>query len=281
MRKLISLLLMLILLVTLIGCGEKAGEKGQMNEGESETKELDPNQTEVFQIRQDPLPFEVVIKSLRPVGKEIAKQTPAKAFRVSENPYDQSFAIGVISADAVMAISSQDETKLRSYTEVLIEYSKNIGLKDEILMMADEIQSVLGTNNADKWERLEELIIKYQIEVELALYEADMLDQFTLMQLGGWSEGLYRISSMYLENWDEKGAKIINQKGIVNSLINNLQYIKSNKIKEAKYYSLASEGYAKIKDIIYSVGDDQFYTKDDLNHVNKITKEIVESIQKK
>ena len=269
MRRLISLILVLFVLVVLTACGEKAKDH-------SETSKV----SEEFQIRMDPLPFKNVLESLRPVSKELAKQTPTEAYRVSENIYEQSFAIGVISADAVMAISSKDESKLKGYTEVLNDYSKNIGLKDEILTMADDIQVVLSDNNDNKWDKLEELIVKYQNQVEIALYESSMLDQFTLMQLGGWSEGLYRISSVYLENWDEKGAKIINQKGIINALIHNMAYIESQKIKEAKYYSIATEGYAKIKEIIYSVEDDQFYTKEDVEHVNKITGEIVKSLKK-
>ncbi len=269
MRKIISAILVLVVLIALIACGEK-----------SETKTQDKKETFDYQIRMDPLPFKNVLESLRPVSKELALQTPVEAYRVSENVYEQSFAIGVISADAVMAISSRDESKLKGYTEVLMEYSKNIGLKDEILRMADEIQNVLSNNDEDKWLHLEKLIINYQTEVELAFYQEEMLDQYTLMQLGGWSEGLYRISSLYLKNWDEKGAKIINQRGIVNSLINNLTLIQSTKIKEAKYYSVATEGYTMIKDIIYSVEENQFYTIEDLEKINKISAKIVESVKK-
>lgn len=269
MRKVISVLLVLIVLIALIACGGK-----KENKTDEATESFD------YQIRMDPLPFKNVLESLRPVAKELALQTPTEAYRVSENVYEQSFAIGVISADAVMAISSKDESKLKGYTEVLMEYSKNIGLKDEILKMADEIQFVLGNNADDKWAQLEKLIINYQEQVELTFYEEEMLDQYTLMQLGGWSEGLSRITALYLENWDEKGAKTINQKGIINSLINNLKIIQSKKIQEAEYYTLASEGYAKIKEIIYSVEDDQFYTQADLEKINKISSGIVDSLRK-
>lgn len=270
MRKLISAILVLIVLMTVIGCGEKV-----------ETQIQDNAETVEFPLRGDYLPFEVVMGNLRPVAKELAAQTPVEVYKVSENIYEQSFAIGVISADAVLAITSRDESKLKGYTEVLIEYSKNIQLKDEILKMADEIQVVLSNSDENKWEQLEKLIIDYQTEVQNALYDALMFDQFTLMQLGGWSEGLYRITTVYLKNWDEKDVKgAINQKGILNDVINNLTYIQSNKIKEAKYYGLATEGYAKIKDIIYSVNEDEFYTQKDVEHINKISAEIVNSIKR-
>ena len=180
-----------------------------------------------------------------------------------------------------MAISSREESKLKAYTETLIEYSKNIGLKDEILKMADEIQSVLSTGSANKWERLEKLIIQYQTEVELAFYQEGMLDQYTLMQLGGWAEGLNSISALYADHWDEKGAKTINQRGIVNALLNNLELIQSEKIKSEKYYDLATIGFKRIKEIIYSVDADEFYTREDLQEVNKISHEIVESVRNK
>lgn len=273
MRRSISAILVLIVLFALLGCGEK-------KQAETAKKEDVKTESVDYQIRMDPLPFKNVLESLRPVSKELALQTPTEAYKVSENVYEQSFAIGVISADAVMAISSRDESKLKGYTELLIEYSKNIGLKDEILKMADEIQYVLGNNENDKWDNLEKLIFEYQTQVELAFYQEEMLDQYTLMQLGGWSEGLYRISNLYLKNWDPEGAKTINQRGIVNALINNLDLILSDKIKEAKYYEVAREGFAKIKKIIYSVEEDGYYSKDDIKKINEISAKIVNSVRK-
>jgi hypothetical protein len=273
MRRSISAILVLIVLFAFIGCGEKSKSDEAVTD-QVKTESMD------FQIRMDPLPFKNVLESLRSVSKELAQQTPTEAYKVSENVYEQSFAIGVISADAVMAISSRDESKLKAYTELLIEYSKNIGLKDEILKMADEIQYVLENNDANKWEHLEKLIYEYQTQVELAFYQEEMLDQYTLMQLGGWSEGLYRITNLYLNNWDQEGAKTINQRGIVNALINNLDLIQSSKIKEADYYRISKEGFAMIKKIIYSIQEDSYYTKDDIKKINEISAKIVNSVRK-
>lgn len=270
MKKVISAILVLILLIAIIGCGEK-----------SETKTAENTEAVTNPIRTDELPFQTVMEGLRPVSKELATQLPADAYKVSENVYEQSFAIGVISADAVMAISSHDNSKLKGYTEVLMEYSKNIGLKDEILKMADEIQSVLSQNDDGKWEKLEKLIINYQTEVQYALYDAEMFDQFTLMQLGGWSEGLNRITSVYLKNWDEKAAReAINQKGIINGLVYNLTYVQSNKIKEAKYYTIAFDGFKEIKEIIFSINEEEFYSMKQVEKINVISSEIVNSLRK-
>lgn len=270
MRKLITAMLVLIVLTALVGCGEKTKKSGVSKNGSVD-----------YQIRMDPLPFKNVTESLKPVAKELAFYTPKEAYKVSENVYEQSFAIGVISADAVMAISSREESKLKAYTETLVGYSKNIGLKDEILKMADEIQMVLSTGDVNKWGHLEKLIIQYQIEVETAFYQEGMLDQYTLMQLGGWAEGLNSITALYIDHWDEKGAKTINQRGIINALLNNLDLIQSEKIKSEKYYSLSTEGFKRIKEIIYSIEADQFYTREDLQEVNKISREIVESVRNK
>ncbi len=270
MRKVISAILVLIVLVALVACGEKSETKTPANEEAVQNP-----------IRVDELPFKTVIEGLRPVAKELALQTPVNAFKVSENIYEQSFAIGVISADAVLAISSKDDTKLKGYTEVLIEYSKNIGLKDEILKMADEIQSVLSNNEETKWEQLEKLILEYQTQVQYALYDAVMYDQFTLMQLGGWSEGLNKITSIYLKNWDEKAVKdAINQKAIINGLVYNLTYVQSKKIKESAYYNIAFDGFKEIKEIIYSISDEEFFSIEDIEKINKISAKIVESVRK-
>ncbi len=276
MRKTTISMLFLLLSIAIVGCG--GDKKGTPEAGASEQANTNQEVSVESSIRMDPLPFKTVLGGLQDVSKELAYMTPKEAYKVDENVYKQAFAMGVISADAVMTISSREEDKLKQYTESLIYYSKNVELGDEILKMADEIQTTLSKTDSNKWDELEKLVLKYQHEVENTFYQKGLLDQFTLMQLGGWTEGLNKITGLYLNNWDENGVKIINQQGITNSLINNLNSIRSKKVKELDVYGVSTEGYKHIKELITLTAERKSYTKDEVKQINEITNKILSSL---
>ena len=101
MRKVISAILVLIVLVALVACGEKSETKTPANEEAVQNP-----------IRVDELPFKTVIEGLRPVAKELALQTPVNAFKVSENIDEQSFALGVISSNSIYGINYKNDIKI-------------------------------------------------------------------------------------------------------------------------------------------------------------------------
>ncbi len=276
MRKTTISMLFLLLSIAIVGCG--GDKKGTPEAGASDQANTNQEVSVESSIRMDPLPFKTVLGGLQDVSKELAYMTPKEAYKVDENVYKQAFAMGVISADAVMTISSREEDKLKQYTESLIYYSKNVELGDEILKMADEIQTTLSKTDSNKWDELEKLVLKYQHEVENTFYQKGLLDQFTLMQLGGWTEGLNKITGLYLNNWDENGVKIINQQGITNSLINNLNSIRSKKVKELDVYGVSTEGYKHIKELITLTAERKSYTKDEVKQINEITNKILSSL---
>ena len=48
----------------------------------------------------------------------------------------------------------------------------------------------------DRWEDLQTSLDKYKNEIEISLYETQQYDLLTLVQIGGWTQGLYRICSL-------------------------------------------------------------------------------------
>ncbi|OQY36955.1 MAG: hypothetical protein B6226_05785 [Candidatus Cloacimonetes bacterium 4572_65] len=100
------------------------------------------------------------------------------------------------------------------------------------------------------------------------------------MQLGGWAEGLNKISQLYINNWDEKGAKIVNQRGIINALINNLNITESKKILASEYHKASVEGFKMIKEIIYSKSEQEFYSIEEIQSIHDITSKILDVVNK-
>jgi len=186
---------------------------------------------------------------------------------VEQDVYKSAFALGVLSADGIIAVKSKNKSKLMEISQVMIKYSKIIGINEEILKLADELQNLI-TN--EQWDMLEETLEKYKGRVETSLYESKEYDLFTMLQLGGWMEGLNKISFLLNQNFRTEYSGLINERGILNQLIANYQNLKNPEAKKASYFALTTADLTKIKEILYSNNDD-IYTEEQVAEVMKIT----------
>ena len=173
----------------------------------------------------------------------------AGIYKVEEEVYKVAFALGVNTADAIMATKGRNNEKLNEIAQLMISYAKFLGLSEEILRLGDELHTLIRRN---QWDDLLLSLERYREEVEIALYESRQYDLFTMMQLGGWTQGLNRTAYLLMHNYQRDKTGIIDQKGILNSLINNMGNIRDEYLREADYHSQSLEMYHMIRDIIYS-----------------------------
>lgn len=201
--------------------------------------------------------------------KEYDLAIEKEVFKVPEEVYNIAFALGVNTADAIMATKARNSEKLSEIAVLMIHYARFLGLSEEILRLGDELRRLIERN---RWDDLIQALEKYREEVELALYESRQYDIFTIMQLGGWTQGLNRTCFLLNHSYNEEKSSIIDQKGIINSLINNLGNVRDDYLREQKYYHVAFETYHVIRDIIYSYEDT--YPPDVIRELYHITEEI-------
>lgn len=181
--------------------------------------------------------------------KEYDVALEREAFKVPEEVYRTAFALGVNTADAIIATKARNSEKLTDIAVLMMNYARFLGLSDEILRLGDELRRMI---EGGQWNDLVEALERYREQVELSLYESRQYDIFTMMQLGGWTQGLNRTSYLLINNYEEKRSDIVAQKGIINSLINNLEVIRDPVLREQEYYVSSREMFNAIKDIIYS-----------------------------
>lgn len=192
-----------------------------------------------------------------------------ESYSVMPDVYRRAFALGVLSADAVIAVKARNQAVLQDITTSMIDYSRFLGISQDILMLADELSELVENN---QWMELKQSLDKYKESVELSLYEKREYDLFTLLQLGGWTEGLNSITFLLMNNYDEKSTEIIDQKGILNNLINNLENIEAETVLEQNYYEISLNNYLKIRDIIYN--ETGTYDLEEISNIYKLTYEI-------
>ncbi|MBW6515783.1 MAG: hypothetical protein K0B81_04085 [Candidatus Cloacimonetes bacterium] len=190
-------------------------------------------------------------------------------FKVEEETFRVAFALGVITADAILATKGRNKDMLNEIAVQMINYAKFIGLSEEILKLADELQHMI---RRDQWDELMESLEKYKEQVELSLYETRQYDLFTMMQLGGWTQGLNRTTYLLMNSYQEDKTGIIDQKGIINSLINNMRNIRSDYLREMDFYHSTVELYEQIRKHIYAFED--VYPPEVIAELHEITEKV-------
>ena len=190
-------------------------------------------------------------------------------FKVDEEVYSVAFALGATTADAILATKGRNKERLNDIAIRMINYAKFIGLSEEILKLADELHNMIRT---DQWDNLMVSLESYKEQVELSLYETRQYDLFTMMQLGGWTQGLNRTTFLLMNNYQAEKTKIIDQKGILNSLLSNLKNVRSDYLKEMEYYNTSIELYEMIKDYIYA--SETIYSPEIISEIFTMTEKI-------
>ncbi|MDD3049573.1 MAG: hypothetical protein PHR06_00335 [Candidatus Cloacimonetes bacterium] len=258
-KKIIVLLLIALLLV---GCGGKE-------------KKAEATPTAKIEFYFAPLPpFAKLFSKLDYIETtEFDSAVSSENYKVEQDVLKSAFALGVLSADAVVLTKARNKTKLAAISQAMIEYSKLIAIDEDVLMLADELQSLI---KADEWDKLENALDKYKSKVELSLYDSQEYDLFTLLQLGGWVEGLNKTCFLLSLNYKAEKTAIIDEKGILNQLINNLKNVKNPELKKMSYYTISTTNLTKIKEIIYS-GENSIYSLEKVKQITTLTDEIKKS----
>ena len=261
-----KILIVLIIGAFLFGCSSK-------KENESTQKQGDVD----IEFYHAPLPkFSQVYSKLDHLETDDFDEAIGEdIFEAKNDVYRSAFALGVLSSDAILTSKARNSSKLNNIAQAMIEYSKMVEVDKDILKLADELKTLI---DQEKWNTLETTLDQYKKEVELSFYESKEYDLFTMLQLGGWVEGLNRITFLLDKNYQKDKTSIINERGILNQLISNTNNLKNPNIKKEKYYDTALSNLKEIKEILYS-NDKGEYTKEQIKEISKLTAEIKKMIE--
>lgn len=258
-RRTIYIYLIVILLI-IIGCKSKEAQKMP-----------DANQQTTPFVYAPLPPFSEIFKILDYLKlSDFNQAVDDKAFTTKQETGQAAFALGVLTANGIISVRGHNKTKLNAVAEEMIKISNFLGLDESILRLADDLKELI-TN--DQWEELEKALEHYKNEVEGSLYQSQQYDQFTMMQAGGWTEGINRIAWFVNKQYQADKTKVLMQKGTLNHLIKNLEYINTPSIKESDYFKVTLTKLQSIKIIIDSSTNDT-YSKEQVTQLMNISKEI-------
>lgn len=267
MQKTVTILLIAVVLFTVFACKSKEAAK-------QPDKDM-----KVTPFIYAPLPpFTEIFKILDYLKlNDFDTAVSDKIFTTKQETGSMAFALGVLTADGIISVRSHNKTKVTAIAEEMIKISNFLSLDESILRLADELKELIAK---DQWVELEKALENYKNEVEGTLYQQQQYEQFTMMQIGGWVEGINRIAWFVQKKYSADKTRVLDQKGTLNSLIKNMGHIETPSIKEQAYFTATNDKLQQIKGVI-DAGKEITFTKD--NVVQKeitFTKEQVDQLVK-
>ena len=229
-----KVLIGLIVVLTLVTCGKKPPQQ---------------EATVITDARFFPVPeFADLFASLDYIQRADFDRVISDTYKTDiTNVYTAAFYLGNLTADAIVATKARNKSKLTAIAMTMIDYSRMIGINQEVLMLADELLTLL---QEDKWDELLVALDDYKIQVELALYVSRQIDLMTLVQAGGWTEGIYIMTRLILQDFNISYTAVLNQKGIIDNLVNNLAQMENQELYELDWFKNLVVSFNRIHSII-------------------------------
>lgn len=264
-KKLVIITLSIVTLFV-IGCRSKEAQKMP-----------DPGQQTTPFVYAPLPPFHEVFKILDYLKLgDYNQAVDEKVFTTKQEIGHSAFALGVLTADGIISVRGHNKTKINAIAEEMIRISNFLGLDENILRLADQLKELI---NNDQWDELEKALEHYKTEVEGSLYQTQQYDQFTMMQVGGWTEGINRISWFVNKKYSSDKTNVLIQKGTLNHLIKNMEYVNTPSIKDAEYFKATYKKLGEIKVVIDAPVNDT-YTKEQVDQLMTLSQDIKKVYEK-
>ncbi len=200
---------------------------------------------------------------------------PPIATNYSSRP-QTALNVGGLIADGYIAIEAQDGMQVKSLGKDVIALAKVLGVSKEVMQRGESIATFA---EKAQWDNLKEELEATQNEVKTAMAEAKDQDLVTLITVGGWLRALEVISGNVATHYNEAGAKLLRQPGIVSFLEKNMDAL-PEKVHEDASVKIARKKLGDIEKII-SFPLDKAPSQDDVKQLNKLAAEAVKDISKK
>jgi hypothetical protein len=260
-----ALIVMMAVLLTL-ACFSCKGKDSKLPQGE------------VKPSMYAPLPsFKEVFRTLDQLKvSDVSASLPVEVYKTPQEEAHNAFALGVLTADAVLAAKGRNKAKLMDISAQMMALTPLLKLEDEINQLGARTKILIEQNN---WEELDANLDQIKKTVEDKLWEMENYENYTLMIFGGWTEAANRVAWMISQNYDPKQTEILAQEGQWNLLVQNLDLVSSEFIKNSPAFQ-KSVPIAKEVQTLLKANTDKTYGKEQLEQLIAKTQAIREAYQR-
>jgi hypothetical protein len=185
--------------------------------------------------------------------------------------------LGGLIADGYLAIEAEDAPLVKSIGKDVLSLAKSLGVSKDVL---DRAGSIAGFADDKKWDSLKEELEATQNEVKSAMSDRKDGDLVTLVTVGGWLRATEVMSGFVATHYDEAGAKLLRQPGIVAYLNKRIASLKDEKNRDDVSVDAVKKKMADIEKLI-AFPLDHPPTIDQVKQLNALAAAVVKEISKK
>ena len=120
--------------------------------------------------------------------------------------------LGGLIADGFIAVEAKDSQQVKNIGSDIIKLAKALGVSEHLLSRGNSINEFAENN---EWDTLQEELEATQNEVKSSMQSHADQDLVILVTLGGWIRGTQVVTAAIMENYDERGAKVLRQPALV------------------------------------------------------------------
>lgn len=180
------------------------------------------------------------------------------------------FALGVQYYDALMACNTHNKARATQLSQTMLATPKTLELDIDTKTLDTDMKELLRTSN---WPRLETYFDGFTKMVADSLWQKEEYELYTLYNMGTWMQGINRISTHLLEDYQADATVVLHQHEVLNSLLSNLELMQDPAFTEAPFFTQALPLLTQIHQIILSDTNTN-YTAEQLTELKEASAQL-------
>ena len=208
--------------------------------------------------------------------KDISAAVPKELYKTNQDEIRNSFSLGLLTADAVLAAKGRNSNKLKDISASMMNLTSLLALEAEVNQLGDDMRTMI---EKQQWEELDAALDAHKKSVEDKLWESENYDNYTIMLIGGWIEAANRVAWLLQQNYDLERSKVLAQKGTFNHLVTNMKTIDTPHYIEDEAFKTSITQLEELQQII-NADTNGSYTKEQIDSIIKGTDAIKATFQK-
>src|SRR5947209_19976750 len=172
--------------------------------------------------------------------------------------------LGGLIADGFIAVEAKDSQQVKNIGSDIIKLAKALGVSEKLLSRGSTINEFAENN---EWDTLQEELEATQNEVKAAMQSHADQDLVILVTLGGWIRGTQVVTAAIVQNYDDRGARVLRQPALVHFMQSKINEI-SSELRGEPLVKDVTQQLGEIEKLV-SFPPDKPPTADEVRKVNQ------------
>src|SRR5438876_7957894 len=184
--------------------------------------------------------------------------------------------LGGLIADGFVAVEAKDSQQVKNIGSDIIKLAKALGVSQHLLSRGNSINEFAENN---EWDTLQEELEATQNEVKSSMQSHADQDLVILVTLGGWIRGTEVVTAVIMENYDERGAKVLRQPALVHFMQSKINEVSPELRQEPLVKDVSEQLNGIEKAVSFPAGKTP--AVDDVRKVNEAVTKVMTEIESK